>query len=327
MSPLWPCRWLLALLALSPGVSGGPGGAAELRRRPGDTGPRPEELEALEALGTPVQVVAAGQELRAFGDIEEEPKVIGYFEGRDSEPFQAFSATAQRFHPSLLFFATFDPQAAQELRLGLNQLHLFEPFLEQPRSFRGDPGDPHGIEAFVESSKRATLQKLKAQSTSRNWEDLWDGTHIVAFAEGDDPDGFEFLEILKEVARDKRDNPEFRILWIDPDDFPMLVPSWEDTFDLDLSRPQLGVVNGTDHASSVWLDMEDEEDLPGPEEVLEWLEEVLEGDTGDRDGDDDEEDDDDDDDEDDDDEDDDDDDDDDDNDGDKVDDDDDDADS
>uniref|UniRef100_A0A8U7NXX7 Calsequestrin n=1 Tax=Corvus moneduloides TaxID=1196302 RepID=A0A8U7NXX7_CORMO len=108
-----------------------------------------------------------------------------------------------------------------------------------------------------------------------------DGIHIVAFAEGDDPDGFEFLETLKEVARDKRGDPKFSILWIDPDDFPLLVPSWEDTFDIDLSRPQLGVVNGTDPAGSVWMDMEDEEDLPGPEEVLEWLEEVLEGEFGD----------------------------------------------
>ncbi|RMC22712.1 hypothetical protein DUI87_00279 [Hirundo rustica rustica] len=66
-----------------------------------------------------------------------------------------------------------------------------------------------------------------------------------------------------------------------------LVPSWEDTFDIDLSRPQLGVLNGTDYASSVWLDTEDEEDLPGPEEVLEWLQEVLDGDTGDSDDDDD----------------------------------------
>ncbi|XP_048144373.1 ubiquitin carboxyl-terminal hydrolase 21 [Corvus hawaiiensis] len=52
-------------------------------------------------------------------------------------------------------------------------------------------------------------------------EDDPDGIHIVAFAEGDDPDGFEFLETLKEVARDKRGDPKFSILWIDPDDFPL----------------------------------------------------------------------------------------------------------
>ena len=36
------------------------------------------------------------------------------------------------------------------------------------------------------------------------------------------PDGFEFLDILKEVAEDNTDNPDLSILWIDPDDFPLV---------------------------------------------------------------------------------------------------------
>lgn len=35
-------------------------------------------------------------------------------------------------------------------------------------------------------------------------------------------DGFEFLEILKEVARDNTDNPNLSIIWIDPDNFPLV---------------------------------------------------------------------------------------------------------
>lgn len=35
-------------------------------------------------------------------------------------------------------------------------------------------------------------------------------------------DGFEFLEILKEVARDNTHNPDLSIVWIDPDDFPLV---------------------------------------------------------------------------------------------------------
>lgn len=82
-----------------------------------------------------------------------------------------------------------------------------------------------------------------------------DGIHIVAFAEEEDPgldlsppsvvfllssaplthahaplsfpDGYEFLEILKDVARDNTNNPELSIVWIDPDDFPLVpFPSW-----------------------------------------------------------------------------------------------------
>lgn len=35
-------------------------------------------------------------------------------------------------------------------------------------------------------------------------------------------DGFEFLEILKEVAEDNTNNPDLSIVWIDPDDFPLV---------------------------------------------------------------------------------------------------------
>lgn len=35
-------------------------------------------------------------------------------------------------------------------------------------------------------------------------------------------DGFEFLEILKQVAEDNTDNPDLSIVWIDPDDFPLV---------------------------------------------------------------------------------------------------------
>lgn len=35
-------------------------------------------------------------------------------------------------------------------------------------------------------------------------------------------DGFEFLEIVKQVAKDNTDNPDLSIVWIDPDDFPLV---------------------------------------------------------------------------------------------------------
>lgn len=40
-------------------------------------------------------------------------------------------------------------------------------------------------------------------------------------------DGYEFLEILKDVARDNTNNPELSIVWIDPDDFPLVCHSFE----------------------------------------------------------------------------------------------------
>uniref|UniRef100_A0A8V1ADZ3 Calsequestrin n=1 Tax=Gallus gallus TaxID=9031 RepID=A0A8V1ADZ3_CHICK len=190
--------------------------------------------------------------------------------------FKAFSAAAAEFHPYIPFFATFDPKVARKLTLKLNEIDFYEPFMEEPLTL---PAPPHGkeeIAAFVGEHKRATLRKLKPESMYETWEDDIDGIHIVAFAEEDDPDGFEFLETLKEVARDNTDNPELSIIWIDPEDFPLLIPFWEKTFGIDLSRPQIGVVNVTD-ADSVWLRMADEDDLPDVAELEEWIEDVLEG--------------------------------------------------
>lgn len=35
-------------------------------------------------------------------------------------------------------------------------------------------------------------------------------------------DGYEFLEILKEVAQENTDNPDLSIIWIDPEEFPLV---------------------------------------------------------------------------------------------------------
>uniref|UniRef100_A0ACB8G799 Uncharacterized protein n=1 Tax=Sphaerodactylus townsendi TaxID=933632 RepID=A0ACB8G799_9SAUR len=41
------------------------------------------------------------------------------------------------------------------------------------------------------------------------------------------PGGYEFLEILKDVAQDNTDNPDLSIIWIDSEDFPLLILYWE----------------------------------------------------------------------------------------------------
>ncbi|XP_040433916.1 calsequestrin-1 [Falco naumanni] len=230
----------------------------------------------LDVLEDPVEFIEGDHELQAFENIEDDPKLIGYFKNEDSEHFKAFEEAAEEFHPYISFFATFDSKVAKKLTLKLNEIDFYEPFMEEPLTIPERPNSKEEIVAFVEEHKRATLRKLKPKSMYETWEDDMDGIHIVAFAEEDDPDGFEFLEILKDVARDNTENPDLSILWIDPEDFPLLIPYWEKTFNIDLSRPQIGVVNVTD-ADSVWLEMVDEDDLPSMEELEEWIEDVLAG--------------------------------------------------
>ncbi|XP_059183641.1 calsequestrin-2-like [Centropristis striata] len=229
----------------------------------------------LDVLEDPVEMINNAMELRAFERMEEDIRLIGYFRGEDSY-YKAFQEASERFQPYIKFFATFDKSVAKHLSLKMNEVNFYEPFMEEPAILPGRPLSELDIVEFVTQHRRATLRKLRAENMFETWEDDMDGIHIVAFAEEEDPDGYEFLEILKDVARDNTNNPELSIVWIDPDDFPLLTTYWEKTFKLDLFRPQIGVVNVTD-ADSVWLDMSNDEDLPTPEELEDWIEDVLSG--------------------------------------------------
>ncbi|XP_060888497.1 calsequestrin-2-like [Labrus mixtus] len=229
----------------------------------------------LDVLEDPVDMINNAMELRAFERMEEDIRLIGYFKGEDIY-FKAFQEASERFQPYIKFFATFDKSVAKHLSLKMNEVNFYEPFMEEPAILPGRPLSEMDIVEFVTQHRRATLRKLRAENMFETWEDDMDGIHIVAFAEEEDPDGYEFLEILKDVARDNTNNPELSIVWIDPDDFPLLTTYWEKTFKLDLFRPQIGVVNVTD-ADSVWLDMSNDEDLPTAEELEDWIEDVLSG--------------------------------------------------
>lgn len=200
----------------------------------------------LDVLEDPVELIEGERELQAFENLEDENKLIGYFKSKDSEHYKAYEDAAEEFHPYIPFFATFDSKVAKKLTLKLNEIDFYEAFMEEPVTIPDKPNSEEEIVNFVEKHRRSTLRKLKPESMYETWEDDLDGIHIVAFAEEADPDGYEFLETLKSVAQDNTDNPDLSIIWIDPDDFPLLVPYWEKTFDIDLSAPQIGVVNVTD---------------------------------------------------------------------------------
>ena len=143
----------------------------------------------------------------------------------------------EEFHPYIPFFTTFDSKVAKKLTLKLNEIDFYKAFMEEPVTIPDKPNSEEEIINFVEAHKRSTLRKLKPESMYETWEEDVDGIHIVAFAEEADTDGYEFLETLKAVAQDNTDNPDLSIIWIDPDDFPLLVPYWEKTFNIDLSAP------------------------------------------------------------------------------------------
>ncbi|NWS65062.1 CASQ1 protein, partial [Chunga burmeisteri] len=146
----------------------------------------------LDVLEDPVEVIGGDHELQAFENIEDDPKLIGYFKNEDSElpmlgptpappNFKAFKDAAAEFHPYIPFFATFDskvgvrvpagqgywlpapmgasgtatlPQAAKQLTLKLNKTDFYEPFVEGPLTIPGQPNRKEEIVAFGKGHKR-----------------------------------------------------------------------------------------------------------------------------------------------------------------------------
>ncbi|KAL1270486.1 hypothetical protein QQF64_029502 [Cirrhinus molitorella] len=141
---------------------------------------------------------------------------------------------------------------AKKLNLKMNEVDFYEPFMNNPVTIPGKPYREDDIVSFIEEHNRPTLRKLEPHSMYEIWEDDINGQHIVAFAEESDPDGYEFLEILKEVAQENTENPDLSIIWIDPDDFPLMVPYWRRLS----HRPLISSdrVVDVEDADSVWME-------------------------------------------------------------------------
>ncbi|KAF6730624.1 Calsequestrin-1 [Oryzias melastigma] len=175
-----------------------------------------------DVIENPVEVIDNDRELKGFFNMDDVIRLVGYFKSERSPHFIEYDDAAEEFHPFIKFYATFDPKIAKKLKLKLNEVDFYEPFMNEPVTIPGKPYIESELIEYIEQHERPTLRKLQPHSMYEIWEDDIDGEHIVAFAEEDDPDGFEFLEILKEVAQDNTDNPNLSIIWIDPDDFPLV---------------------------------------------------------------------------------------------------------
>ncbi|KAG9473041.1 hypothetical protein GDO78_015320 [Eleutherodactylus coqui] len=176
----------------------------------------------LDLMEDPVEIISDKAEMKALDKMEEETRVIGFFKDENSEHYRAFEEAAENFHPYIKFFATFDKSVAKSLTLKINEVDFYEAFMDEPITIPDKPYTEDELVDFINKHKRATLRKLRPEDMYETWEDDLDGIHIVAFAEEEDPDGYEFLQILKEVARENTENPELSIVWIDPDDFPLV---------------------------------------------------------------------------------------------------------
>ncbi|NWH53463.1 CASQ1 protein, partial [Fregata magnificens] len=248
----------------------------------------------LDVLEDPVEFIEGDHELQAFENIEDDPKLIGYFKNEDSEHFKAFEEAAEEFHPYIPFFATFDSKAAKKLTLKLNEIDFYEPFMEEPLTIPDRPNSKEEIVAFVEEHKRwgpgrppALPQfpprgllgrpgchgEVVAMGRWLPWEVVAMGRWLPweLVAEGGGCHG----EVVAMGAG-------CHARWLPREVVAM--GRW---------LPWGSGCHGRwlpGEADSVWLEMADEDDLPGPAELEEWIEDVLAGEINTEDDDDDDDD-------------------------------------
>ncbi|XP_035679175.1 calsequestrin-1-like isoform X7 [Branchiostoma floridae] len=213
-----------------------------------------------------------------FDDDDDEVRVVGWFEDKNSKHYKEFEDAANHF-PTLEFFATFDPKLAKQLKLkDLNDILIYRPFEKEPVEIEDD--DPHGleeheIEEFIEANMEPIIEKFTLEDLHRVWDEDEDDHMIVFFAEEDDKEGKQFLKLVAQLARKNADeNLDF--IWIDPDEVPTLEDYFEEVFDIDLDEPQIGVVDLDDN-DSVFLDLPDD-GLPTLDELQAWVDDILDGD-------------------------------------------------
>ncbi|CAG5110220.1 Oidioi.mRNA.OKI2018_I69.chr2.g4645.t1.cds [Oikopleura dioica] len=224
----------------------------------------------------PVEDINNKKELDAFLR-DDSAKVVSYIDTKKSVAYDEFVDAALDFVPLISFYTVSNKQLAKSLGMKtVGEVQFYEPFMNKGIPMEGEP--PHDnidLEAFIARHKRATLRQLTKLNMYEVWEDEINGIHIVAFSDDEDPEGYEFSQNLKAAAQIHTDNEELSIVWIDPDEFPLMHEYWERTFGIDLKEPQIGIVNVTD-ADSVWMEMRNTR-CPTVEELDKWIVDVLEG--------------------------------------------------
>ncbi|CBY13690.1 unnamed protein product, partial [Oikopleura dioica] len=224
----------------------------------------------------PVEDINNKKELESFLR-DDSSKVVSFIDTKKSVAYDEFVDASLDFVPLISFYTVSNKQLAKSLGMkNVGEVQFYEPFMNKPITMEGEP--PHDnidLEAFIARHKRATLRQLNKLNMYEVWEDEINGIHIVAFSDDEDPEGYEFTQNLKAAAQIHTDNEELSIVWIDPDEFPLMHEYWERTFGIDLKEPQIGIVNVTD-ADSVWMEMRNTR-CPTVEELDKWIVDVLEG--------------------------------------------------
>lgn len=223
----------------------------------------------------PIMTIGTKSDKKTF-DANDLPKVIAYVEEKGKQHRELYNA-ALNFQPMIPFYAVHDAKLAKMLHLKKqNSLQLVKPY-EKAAMFSSKKGiTEETVAVFVNQHKRQRITKMRLENIHEVW--AIDGTGFVVpvFAVTTTEDGNHFFSLVKSLAKHFEKNRNVSFVWIDPQPFPSMVEYWRRSFNIDPTKPTLGVVN-VHKQTSAWYPRPTEEDTYKQTELKKWINNVLNG--------------------------------------------------
>jgi len=221
----------------------------------------------------PVTLIESKKQKTVFDDVDGS-KVIGYLE-KDSPEIKVFEDSAKQYQPLLPFFAVWDKKLAKSLRLKKpKSIQLVKPF-EKPVSFPSNQAiTEENINDFIEKNKKSVLTKIRLEDIHDTWSTKVEGYLVTAFVRLDTNDGVQFFSLVKSLAKRYADNKKLHFLWVDPDPFPTMRDYWQNSYNIDVNSPAIGVIEPKLSKSS-WFEKKGKETKL--RHLQQWVEDILAG--------------------------------------------------
>uniref|UniRef100_A0A0N5AKQ8 Calsequestrin n=1 Tax=Syphacia muris TaxID=451379 RepID=A0A0N5AKQ8_9BILA len=235
----------------------------------------------------PVIIINDEYDKKEFEELEDAAvRVIGYFEP-GSAGLKEFEEAAEDFMGEIVFYAVVNSYWARKMglkRIGEVQMH--RPFEDDPIYAPTSVDTEDEFEDWVEKHKEPVMQKLTRQNYYNVWKDAdEDEKLVVAFCDEETRTGRTMFHLLEKLADENSEHAgTLEIVLIDPDEFPLMVDVWEETFGIDIEEgPQLGLVDVSEK-EGIWFDMS-QLNLDDPKkhresnlEVLQtWIDQIMNG--------------------------------------------------
>lgn len=236
----------------------------------------------------PLTIINDDEDIEEFDELEDEvTRVVGYFDP-GSPALAEFEEAAEEFMGEIEFFAVVHEKWARKLGLRrVGDVVMYRPFETQPLFAPLSADTEDEFEDWVEDNHEPLMEKLTQENFFEVWDDAdEDDDLIVAFVDEETDEGEEFMELLREIVDENAEElaGDLKIILIDPDEHPLMLDVWEETFGIDIENgPQIGLVDISE-GDGLWFDMEqlnlDEDDSNEDEneEVLQaWIDQIMDG--------------------------------------------------